>query len=55
MDPQQEVPQQLPEIRQLPVTFNGTGLIPPATAINYVPGAGLGFIFQYVIRRYAQS
>jgi len=35
----------------LPVIFNGTGLIPPATAINYVPWAGVGFIFQYVIRR----
>ncbi|KAH9487322.1 Sexual differentiation process protein isp4 [Psilocybe cubensis] len=34
-----------------PVIFNGTGLIPPATAINYVPWAGVGFIFQYVIRR----
>jgi len=35
----------------LPVIFNGTGAIPPATAINYVPWAGVGFIFQYVIRR----
>jgi len=34
-----------------PVIFNGTGLIPPATAINYVPWAIVGFIFQYVIRR----
>jgi OPT family small oligopeptide transporter len=34
-----------------PVIFNGTGLIPPATAINYVPWAAVGFIFQYVIRR----
>ncbi|KAF4623380.1 hypothetical protein D9613_001379 [Agrocybe pediades] len=34
-----------------PVIFNGTGLIPPATAINYVPWAGVGFIFQYFIRR----
>jgi len=34
-----------------PVIFNGTGLIPPATALNYVPWAGVGFIFQYVIRR----
>ncbi|KAJ7715381.1 small oligopeptide transporter [Mycena metata] len=68
LDPQQEIPEQLPEIRELvrpprwlafvstershsPVIFNGTGLIPPATAINYVPWAGVGFIFQYVIRR----
>lgn len=35
----------------MPVIFNGTGLIPPATAINYVPWAGVGFIFQYFIRR----
>jgi len=34
-----------------PVIFNGTGLIPPATAINFVPWAAVGFIFQYVIRR----
>ena len=53
----------------LPVIFNGTGSIPPATAINYVPWAwvrfpfnfnlhlmvcdsAVGFIFQYVIRRF---
>ncbi|KAF8518110.1 small oligopeptide transporter [Hysterangium stoloniferum] len=34
-----------------PVILNGTGLIPPATAVNYVPWAIVGFIFQYVIRR----
>ncbi|KAJ7767859.1 OPT oligopeptide transporter [Mycena maculata] len=34
-----------------PVIFNGTGAIPPATALNYVPWAAVGFIFQYVIRR----
>ncbi|KAJ7323290.1 oligopeptide transporter [Mycena albidolilacea] len=34
-----------------PVIFSGTGLIPPASAINYVPWAIVGFIFQYVIRR----
>jgi OPT family small oligopeptide transporter len=34
-----------------PVIINGTGLIPPATAINYVPWALVGFIFNYVIRR----
>ncbi|KAJ7877622.1 OPT oligopeptide transporter [Mycena leptocephala] len=37
-----------------PVIFNGTGLIPPATAINYVPWAAVGFIFQYVIRRWTK-
>ncbi|EIN07938.1 small oligopeptide transporter [Punctularia strigosozonata HHB-11173 SS5] len=35
----------------MPVIFTGTGLIPPATAINYVPWTIVGFIFQYVIRR----
>ncbi|KAG9041979.1 hypothetical protein FS837_011505 [Tulasnella sp. UAMH 9824] len=35
----------------LPVIFNGTGLIPPASAINYVPWTIVGFIFQYLIRR----
>ncbi|KAI5121403.1 hypothetical protein M0805_003175 [Coniferiporia weirii] len=34
-----------------PVIFTGTGLIPPATAVNYVPWAIVGFIFNYVIRR----
>ncbi|KDQ52977.1 hypothetical protein JAAARDRAFT_137861, partial [Jaapia argillacea MUCL 33604] len=34
-----------------PIIFNGTSGIPPATAINYVPWAVVGFIFQYVIRR----
>ena len=34
-----------------PVIFSGTGLIPPATASNYVPWAIVGFIFNYLIRR----
>jgi OPT family oligopeptide transporter len=34
-----------------PVIFSGTGLIPPATAVNYVPWGVVGFIFQYWIRR----
>ncbi|OCB86329.1 OPT oligopeptide transporter [Sanghuangporus baumii] len=34
-----------------PVIFSGTGAIPPATAVNYVPWTIVGFIFQYVIRR----
>ncbi|KIJ40174.1 hypothetical protein M422DRAFT_107595, partial [Sphaerobolus stellatus SS14] len=34
-----------------PVLFSGTGLIPPATALNFVPWALISFIFQYVIRR----
>ena len=35
--------------------FSGTGAIPPATAVNYVPWTIVGFIFQYVIRRRAFS
>jgi OPT family small oligopeptide transporter len=35
----------------LPVVFNGTAYIPPATAVNYISWALVGFIFQYVIRR----
>ncbi|KAF8218300.1 OPT oligopeptide transporter protein-domain-containing protein [Mycena galopus ATCC 62051] len=31
--------------------FSALGNMPPATAINYVPWAVFGFIFQYVIRR----
>lgn len=34
-----------------PLIFNGTYKIPPASALNYVPWALVGFIFQYVIRR----
>jgi OPT family small oligopeptide transporter len=34
-----------------PVIFSGTGLIPPATAVNYVPWGIVGFVFQYWIRR----
>jgi len=34
-----------------PVMFSGTGAIPPASAVNYVPWTIVGFIFQYVIRR----
>lgn len=34
-----------------PLIFSGTGLIPPATAVNYVTWAIVGFIFQFVIRR----
>ncbi|CCM00225.1 uncharacterized protein FIBRA_02253 [Fibroporia radiculosa] len=34
-----------------PVIFNGTSLIPQAIAINYVPWAIVGFLFNYVIRR----
>ncbi|KAF9221234.1 small oligopeptide transporter [Gyrodon lividus] len=35
-----------------PVIFNGTYLIPPATALNFVPWALVGFIFQFVVRRH---
>ena len=31
--------------------FSGVGSIPPATPVNYVPWAIIGFIFQYVVRR----
>ncbi|KAA1478168.1 OPT oligopeptide transporter [Dentipellis sp. KUC8613] len=34
-----------------PLIFTGTGNIPPATPINYVPWVIIGFIFNYVIRR----
>ncbi|KAF8237421.1 small oligopeptide transporter, partial [Tricholoma matsutake] len=35
----------------LHLVFSGLGLIPPATSINYVPWAIVGFVFQYLIRR----
>ena len=34
-----------------PVIFSGTGLIPPATPLNFVSWAIVGFVFNYVIRR----
>ncbi|KAN0078370.1 OPT oligopeptide transporter domain containing protein [Tylopilus felleus] len=34
-----------------PVIFSGLGAIPPASAVNYVPWAIVGFIFNYYIRR----
>ncbi|EJF60906.1 OPT oligopeptide transporter [Dichomitus squalens LYAD-421 SS1] len=34
-----------------PVIFAGTGYIPPASALNYVPWTITAFIFNYVIRR----
>jgi OPT family small oligopeptide transporter len=34
-----------------PVLLSGLGFIPPATAVNYVPWAIVGFIFNYYIRR----
>lgn len=38
-----------------PVIFNGTSLIPPATAFNYVPWTIVGFIFNYLIRKHRFS
>jgi len=35
----------------VPVVLSGTGAIPPATAVNYIPWALIGFIFNYVIRK----
>ncbi|VDB96822.1 unnamed protein product [Peniophora sp. CBMAI 1063] len=34
-----------------PVIFTGTGNLPPATPLNYIPWILIGFIFNYVIRR----
>jgi len=31
--------------------FSGVGQIPPAAAVNYVPWAIVGFVFQYMVRR----
>ncbi|KAF8996022.1 small oligopeptide transporter [Cyathus striatus] len=38
-------------LNYLKLIFSGVGQIPPATAINYVPWAIIGFLFQFVIRR----
>jgi len=34
-----------------PILFGGTFLLPPATAVNFVPWVIVGFVFQYIIRR----
>lgn len=34
-----------------PIIFSGLGAIPPASAVNYVTWAAVGFIFNYYIRR----
>ncbi|PPQ69348.1 hypothetical protein CVT24_001643 [Panaeolus cyanescens] len=39
------------QIYYFPLIFAGVGQIPPATAVNYVPWAIIGFIFQYIVRR----
>ena len=31
--------------------FTGVGLIPPASAVNYIPWVIIGFLSQYVVRR----
>ncbi|KAG8904833.1 hypothetical protein FRB99_001089 [Tulasnella sp. 403] len=35
----------------MPVIITGTSMLPPATALNYVPWVFVGFIFQYFIRK----
>ncbi|TFY70179.1 hypothetical protein EVG20_g2824 [Dentipellis fragilis] len=35
----------------VPVILSGTDWIPPATAVNYIPWAIVGFIFNYLIRK----
>ncbi|PWN47460.1 small oligopeptide transporter [Violaceomyces palustris] len=35
-----------------PVLFTGTGLLPPATGINFTSWALVGFTFNYMIKRY---
>ncbi|OSD07751.1 small oligopeptide transporter [Trametes coccinea BRFM310] len=42
---------QFSQNEQYYLMFTGIGLIPPASAVNYVPWAIIGFLFQYVIRR----
>ncbi|PIL27253.1 transporter [Ganoderma sinense ZZ0214-1] len=39
------------QLYYFPLMFTGIGLIPPASAVNYVPWAIIGFLSQYVVRR----
>ena len=40
-----------PGLLSFRILFGGVGLIPPATALNYIPWTMVGFVFQYLIRR----
>ncbi|KAL7278032.1 small oligopeptide transporter [Trametes coccinea BRFM310] len=44
-------PNSLIKYVNFPVILSGIGYIPPASALNYVPWAIVGFVFNYVIRR----
>ncbi|PCH34542.1 OPT oligopeptide transporter [Wolfiporia cocos MD-104 SS10] len=44
-------PHSLLKYVNFPVIFNGTSYIPPASAVNYVPWAIVGFVFNFLIRR----
>ena len=48
---QKRFPQSFLKYVNWPVVFTGTGLIPPATPMNYVSWCVVGFIFNYVVRR----
>ncbi|KAJ7471298.1 small oligopeptide transporter, partial [Mycena galericulata] len=38
-------------LNYLRLIFSALGNIPPATAINFIPWAAFGFMFQYIVRR----
>ncbi|KIJ67177.1 hypothetical protein HYDPIDRAFT_25652 [Hydnomerulius pinastri MD-312] len=44
-------PQSYVRYFNFPIIFNGTAMLPPATAVNYVTWGIVGIIFQYFIRR----
>jgi len=47
----QKYPNSILNYLNFPLMFTGVGTIPPATAVNFVPWAIIGFIFQFVVRR----
>ncbi|KAG9002777.1 hypothetical protein FRB93_011379 [Tulasnella sp. JGI-2019a] len=44
-------PKSIAKYINFPIIFSGTMWIPPATGLNYVPWAIVGFIFQFFVRR----
>ncbi|KAF9160372.1 hypothetical protein DFQ26_005572, partial [Actinomortierella ambigua] len=43
------------ELVHIPVILNATGMMPPASPYNYTNWVLVGFIFQYLVRRYRTS
>ncbi|KAF9150588.1 hypothetical protein DFQ26_001521, partial [Actinomortierella ambigua] len=43
------------ELVHIPVILNATGMMPPASPYHYWNWVGVGFVFQFFLRRYRTS